>query len=533
VNRPAADDGALLGGPREEQTLTIVRNLSTRYLAIGTEMLIGLLVLPFNIAHLGPAAYGLWMLASGATMYFSVLDLGYQNALIKYVAKYRAHRNPRALNEILSTTFFIFTTLAAVAYGVAIVAAVYLDKVFQITPEQLQLGRTVFLIVSVQFAAGLAFGVFGGVINGFQRYDLNNLVSCVTSLVVAAVNVGVLLAGYGLVELVAATTATRLLFFLVYRANAYRVFPGLSIRPSLFRFDRLREITPFSMHMLAIDWAYKMNYSVDILVVGAFLSTTAVAVWSVAQRLSDAAQRVSNQLNDVLFPAVVDHDTAGQLQRLRRLFLVGTRFSFAIATAICGTLILSAEQLVLAWVGPDFADSALVLQILAVTVIVRVGSATANTVLKGTGKHRLVALALVGTAVVNLALSLVLVRTHGLMGVAIGTLLPVLVMCILVLFPAGCHRLGIPLSQAWRESVWPALWPATAMTAFSLVTSPFVPASLMLTAVQMGLTVLVYVVTFGAFAVSPDERRVFLSRARDLIWGRPQRRALPVPSEGA
>jgi O-antigen/teichoic acid export membrane protein len=528
------DDSTVLGAPREEETLTIARNLSTRYIAIGTEMVIGLLVLPFNVAHLGPSAYGLWMLASGVTMYFSVLDLGYQNALIKYVAQYRAERNARALNEILSSTFFVFALLAVVAYVAALITAAYLDRLFHITPEQLQLGRTVFLIVSMQFAAGLVFGVFGGVINGFQRYDLNNLVSAVCAVVTAIVNVAVLLAGYGLVELVAATTTARLLFYFVYRANAYRVFPGLSIRPSLFRLERLREITPFSMHMLVIDWAYKINYSVDVLVIGAFLNTTAVAIWSVAQRLADAAQRLSNQLNDVLFPAVVDNDTAGQQDRLQSILLVGTRFSLAIAVPICGALYLNAGQLIHAWVGADFARSAMVLKVLTLIVIVRVGAATANTVLKGTGKHRLVAINSVGTAVVNVVLSLALVQPMGLLGVAIGTIVPVSFAGIVVLFPAGCRRVDVPLARAWRVAIWPAMWPAIVMAAFSLLTQRFVPLSLPFIAAHMVATILVYVVVFSLFAVSADERRFFLSRAKDLIAKSARRRPpVPVASEGA
>jgi O-antigen/teichoic acid export membrane protein len=533
VSRGEGDAPGALGAPREEQTLTIARNLSTRYVAIGTEMAIGLLVLPFNLSHLGAASYGLWMLASGITMYFSVLDLGYQNALIKYVAKYRAQRDPRALNEILSSTFFLFASLAVIAYLVAIVGALYLDRVFQIDPEQLAVGRAVFLIVSVQFAAGLAFGVFGGVINGFQRYDVNNLVSAVASIAAAIVNVVVLLLGYGLLELVAATTATRVLFYFVYRANAYRVFPGLSIRPSLFRMDRLREITPFSMHMLVIDWAHKINYSVDVLVVGAFLNTTAVAVWSVAQRLADAAQRLSNQLNDVLFPAVVDSDTAGEQQRLQRILLVGTRLSLATAIAICGTLFLQADKLIEAWVGPDFETSPLILKILALTVIVRVGSATANTVLKGAGKHRLIAITSVSAAVINLALSLILVRTHGLLGVAIGTLVPIVGVGALVVFPAGCRRLAVPIGRALREAIWPAVWPVAVMAGFSVATAPFVGVTLVQVSLHMAATAAVYGLTFALLAVSSGERRFFMARAKQLL-GRPGRpAAMPLTSEVA
>ena len=76
-----------------DETLTVARNVSTRYLAIGIEAVLGLVVLPFNIAHLGTSAYGLWMLTASITAYFSVLDMGYSGALVKFVAQYRARRD--------------------------------------------------------------------------------------------------------------------------------------------------------------------------------------------------------------------------------------------------------------------------------------------------------------------------------------------------------------------------------------------------------------------------------------------------------
>src|SRR4029079_17870947 len=112
------------------ETLTVARNVSTRYIAIAVEMGVGLLVLPFNLAHIGKAAYGLWVLATSVTAYFSVLDLGYSGALVKFVAQYRAKRDVRALNEILSTLFFICVLAAAVMYGPAGILAMFVDRVF-------------------------------------------------------------------------------------------------------------------------------------------------------------------------------------------------------------------------------------------------------------------------------------------------------------------------------------------------------------------------------------------------------------------
>ena len=44
--------------------VTDPRNVSTRYVAILVEAVLGLVVLPFNVAHLGRSAYGLWMIAA-------------------------------------------------------------------------------------------------------------------------------------------------------------------------------------------------------------------------------------------------------------------------------------------------------------------------------------------------------------------------------------------------------------------------------------------------------------------------------------
>jgi O-antigen/teichoic acid export membrane protein len=523
------DEQLALGGERPEETLTIARNVSTRYLAIGVEAALGILILPYNVAHLGKAAYGLWMLTSSVTAYFSVLDLGYGGALVKFVAQYRARRDARALNEILSTAFYIFATFGVLTYAVAIVLAMCLGRLFHLAPDQVGVGRLVLLIVSVNVAAGTAFSVFGGVINGFQRYDLNNIVGTISTIVTAAVNVLVLALGYGLVELVAATTLVRVLTYAVYRANAYRVFPGLRIRASLVRRERLREMTLFSVYILVIDWANKVNYSVDALVIGVFMNTSAVAVWAVGQRVAELTQRMSNQLNEVLFPAVVDCDAASRADRLQAIFIQGTRLSLATVMAMAGPLALMARPLVRTWVGADFADSVIVLQLLAITVIVRVAGATANTLLKGAGQHRLVAVTNATTALSNLALSVAIITPLGLPGVAIGTLVPVCLASIFVVFPAGCRRVGLPLRQAWTQAVWPAVWPASVMALYVGATRSLAAGSLAAVAVELVMAAGIYLIAFLFFGISVRERRLYMSRAAELTarW-RPQ-----LAAEGA
>jgi O-antigen/teichoic acid export membrane protein len=507
----------LLGSRPDDGTVVVARNLSTRYLAIATEAALGVIILPFNVGHLGTSAYGLWVLAASLTGYFSVLDMGYSGALVKFVAQYRTRRDVTALNEILSTLFFVFVLAAIVMYGVAGVLALFVDRVFHLAPDQTDTARIVLLVVTLNVAASTAFSVFGGVINGFQRYDLNNVVGTASSIATAMVNVVVLLAGFGLVELVVAMTAVRVLTLWVYRANAYRVFPGLRISASLFRRARLREVTGFSIHMAVIDWANKLNYSVDALVIGAFLNTTAVAVWAIAQRLAELSQRVANQLNDILFPAVVENDTAARLDRLQRIFVEGTKLSLATVVPLSGAMMLLARPLITAWVGPDFGSSVMILQLLSVIVIIRVGNATGMTVLKGAGSHRAVSLANISTALCNVALSVVMVKPFGLLGVAFGTAIPVGIASMFFLFPLACRRVELSVTRAVVRGVWPAVWPGAVMALFIVSTRPLIPPSLVVVGAECVAAGIVYAATFLAFSLNAVERHFYIEKLAHVL----------------
>jgi O-antigen/teichoic acid export membrane protein len=509
-------------GSDDRQLATVARNVTTRYMAIAVDALIGLVLLPFNVHYLGQAAYGLWMLTASMTTYFSVLDLGFGGSIVKFVAYYRAKRDVRGLNEIASTLFVIFGVLGIVAYGIFLLVAFNIARVFNVTPDQAATGRSLMLIIGVYVSLGFPFSVFGGIINGFQRYDLNNAVGVCSSLIVAVLNVVMLMAGCSLVQLVMATTTIRVLTYFVYRLNAYQVFPALSLRPSLFLWSRVRELSSFSVYVAIIDWANKLNYQIDAIIIGAFISASAVAIWTVPQRLAEMLQRLTNQFNGVLFPVIVDSDAAQKGDRLRAIFVQGTRLSLATVMPLAGAMFLLAHPLIHAWVGPKFTESVLVAQILILVVAIRVGNATATQVLKGAGQHRLLAYSNLGTALANVALSLLWIRPFGLVGQAYGTLIPVAFTAVAVLWPAACRRVGVGAMEAFRTAVWPTIWPLAAMAAVIVPLRNALPVRLYAVAIAGAAGALVYLFAFLAFAVKREERRLYLAKVMELARSRRQ-----------
>jgi len=504
----------------DRQLMTVARNVTTRYLAIATDALIGLVLLPFNVHHFGPAAYGLWMLTASMTTYFSVLDLGFGGSVVRFVAHYRAKRDARSLNEIASTLFVIFSVLGLVAYAMFVLVALNIGRFFALTPDQVSTGRSLMLIIGVYVSLGFPFSIFGGVINGFQRYDLNNIVGVGSSVIIALINAGMLLAGCTLVQLVAVTTLAKIAALLVYRLNAYKVFPALSLNPKWFLWSRVRELTGFSVYVSIIDWANRLNYSIDAIIIGAYMGAAAVALWTVPQRLAELIQRLTNQFNGVIFPVIVDSDAGKRPDRLRTIFIQGTRFSLVAVIPLAAAMFLLARPLILAWVGPKFADSIIVTQVLICVVAIRVGNATATSVLKGAGQHRFLAFSNAGAALANVGLSLLMIRRFGLIGQAFGTLIPVAFFSIVVLWPAACRRVGIDSLEAFRVAVWPTVWPVAVMALVVIPLRDALPVSLFSVAATGAVGTAAYAITFLAFAVNRDERQVYLAKATELLRSR-------------
>jgi O-antigen/teichoic acid export membrane protein len=504
-------------GDDEGAFRAVARNVSTRYVAYAIDAALGVVMLPFNLAHLGKPLYGLWILTASLTTSFALLDLGYSGSSVRFIARYRALRDREGLNQILSTLFVVYSGIGASVLCAALIMSGSLDTVFKINPADVSTSRYVLLIISGYIAVRFSFSVYGGVIVGFQRYHVNNVISIMTSVAVAAVNVAALMAGAGLVGLVASTTAVRIVGLFLYRRAAHRVFPALSIRIDDFSRQRLREVSGFSVYMLLFDLGCKLNFSSDTLVLGAFLGTPAVALWAPAQRLTELLTKLSNQLNDALFPHVVESDTARRTDRLRSTFIQGTQLSLAMAIPLAGGVAIVAHPLIRAWVGPSFSQTATILQMLAALVVLRAGNSTSSTILKGAGEHKRLTAYVAVTGVGNLALSIALVKPYGMIGVAIGTVLPIVIMSMVATFPTACRRVGVPLSRAFREAVWPALWPAVVLVVCLKLTESLGPPRLIVIGAKLLIAGVLYELLFFGVAVGRDARQKYIRKVRELI----------------
>jgi O-antigen/teichoic acid export membrane protein len=174
-----------------------------------------------------------------------------------------------------------------------------------------------------------------------------------------------------------------------------------------------------------------------------------------------------------------------------------------------------ASPLISRWMGPEFAGSVLPLQVLAVTGIVLVGQGPLGNILLGTGRHRLVAFVALGEALVNLVLSVLLVGRYGILGVAIGTAVPVIVANLFILLPAACRQVQVPVRDFTRTVVAaPAACAVIAALAGVGLRSAFPPHSIPGIVLEGAVVGMSYLIAVWLFGFDTAVRARYLAYAR-------------------
>jgi hypothetical protein len=140
--------------------------------------------------------------------------------------------------------------------------------------------------------------------------------------------------------------------------------------------------------------------------------------------------------------------------------------------------------------------------------------------LLGRGRHRLVACTALGEALVNLALSLVLVRYYGLVGVAIGTAVPITLGNLGILLPAACRQAGLGVGAFLRAvAIAPTIGALPALTVCLFLRSILRADSLSAIALQSSIVALVYVAAVWMVGFEKQVREQYRSYARNVIAG--------------
>jgi O-antigen/teichoic acid export membrane protein len=465
---------------------------------------------PVILHGVGASSYGLWALIGSLAAYGALLDFGVGPAVTKYVAELHARNDRAGMKTMVATAFWLYAGLGVIAVVAAVAIAPLVPRVFNIPPGQDSMAEWLTIVSGLAVAVELPTSTTYAVLRGLQEFTRINIVSSVGMLALAGTIVAVLHAGGGLIGIAVANIVLTLVVQIPMVLLIRRSLPEVGFRLRDFDRSKVRTIFAFSSAVFAIDAAAKISTKTDEIVIGAFLPVRQVAPYSFARRLASIPQLFAAQFEAVILPVASALDHESEPDRLRPLALMGTRLTLVGFLPIgCGLTVLAGPFLS-AWVGPAYADDGYLVAILVGAWLIAMSVWPVSSVLQAMAKHRPLAKYAIGASVVNLGLSIALVKPLGVKGVALGTLVGTAFEVIVFVIPYAMRTIGLSLRDMLREVFVPAFAPAVPALAVLYGLREWLDPSRLVSVLAVGAVGgFVYAVVYLALCARPEEREAF------------------------
>ena len=407
---------------RKRFALNVVMN----WVSTAVGMVVPFFLMPFVVRHLGPVVYAVWILAVSTVSYLNLLDLGLRSAIIRYVSKGQTEGKVDEAQSAIGAALWFRLLIGAGVAGLSIVLAFAFPHLFKIPHDLQHAAQVTVLLCALGVAISLVAGVFGGVLSAISRFDILSSITIGQTLARAVGVILILRSGRGLISLAYWEFTVILLSGLTTCLSALRLYPTCRVRLRQPDITTLKKIWAYSFKTFIIIVAVQIVFYTDNLVVGAFLSLGAVTLYSIAGSLAMYSGQVALAMGSTFIPMASSLDAAGRSKDLQKLLLRGTQASLGLMLPIGLTLLLRGKTFIALWMGPklgpEFSQtSGVILQILLITQFFTIANATGGQIAYGVDKHKTVALWATIEAAANLGLSIVLVKTIGIYGVAWGT----------------------------------------------------------------------------------------------------------------
>jgi O-antigen/teichoic acid export membrane protein len=422
-------------------------NVIMNWFAMAVGMVVPFFLTPFVVRNLGVTAYGIWILAVSTVSYLNVLDMGLGSAVIRFVSKAVAQGNPEEARSAIGAALWFRFLLSLGVAVLSVFFALAFPHLFKIPVPLQHAGQITVLMCALGVAVTLVSGVFGSVLSAAHRYDVLSSISALQALARAGGVILILKSGHGLVPLAYWEFAVALLGGLAKYGAATTILPLSRVGISRPQPELLKAIFSYSFTTFVIIIGIQIISNTDNVVVGAFISAGMVAFYSIGGSLMAYSGQVATAVSTTFLPLASSLEAEGRSDDLQRLLLRGMQGTLGVALPISVALVIRGKTFIALWMGSQYSEiSGTVIQILAISQFFGIADGIPASIIMAIDKHKPLAKWVAFEAVLNLSLTIVLVKTIGIYGVAWGTTIAT-VFVHLVFWPRYLRQmLGIPIT---------------------------------------------------------------------------------------
>ena len=388
----------------------------TEFIAKIVSMVSGALLAIVLARMLQPESYGILFLSLsilGTLNLFSKLGISKSGA--RYISEFK-ETDVSQVPGIIGVSF-LYVTLTSVGVGVSLFAARYL-----VTSVLNEPGLVPFLTIGIFYIALTTYTTFvRRTLQGLEDIKPAAAVHALESGSRFVFAVGLVLLGFGALGalggyILSSFVATVAGCVYIYTRHV-RPTGGLS-----WPADGLpRRIAEYSLPLTATRSADVLDKRVDTILVGFFLTPTAVSFYTIGKQVAGFVQSPASALGFTVSPTYSSLQTQGETDKAANVLQESLTHILLLYLPAAAGLILVAEPMVRLVFGSEYIGATPVVQLLALYAVLHAVASLVSNGLDYLGRARERAIIKIVTSVLNVVLNVILIPRIGVVGAAAAT----------------------------------------------------------------------------------------------------------------
>src|SRR5208337_4857577 len=393
-----------------------------------------LISLPLAVRYLGAERYGVWATITSTVVWINLLDLGIANTLTNHISRAYALDDKTSAARYF-TNALLLTAGASAGAGTAfafVFPRINWIALFNVSANvhAREVSSTV-AAAAVLMLLGLPCNLGSKLLAGYQELHRNNFAVCAGAVAsVVGLGLGIVLRVSMPVLFIMSAGCLTFASFATLLAIVTWAKPWLLPRSSLVDACAIKELLNSGSSFFLIQVAGVIVFSSDNLVVSHYLGAAEVTPYSVTWRLVGLTVLLQSLIFPALWPAYAEAYARQDYGWIRRTFALTMKGTVALNLAGVLMLILLGRTVIRLWAGPAAVPTNFLLLAMGVWALISGFMSVESCLLAALNRTREQAVLSIVAAVVNIALSIALVRHIGSLGVIGGTILSYLLVLV-------------------------------------------------------------------------------------------------------
>jgi len=410
--------------PELTRRRTLLLGTASNYGAILVSIIIGLISVPIGLHYFGPVLYGIWFVIGSILAYLRISDFGISLSTLTFMAQ---ASDPAQHRVILRRSISLLLVVSLIFILLILIVSHLFPEwigIFGKIPSNLQKEvMTAALAICTLVLFQLPTTVFASAFSGLQQVHWSRAYGAFRSIASLAALIATILISGNLVTLAIFTGLGSLLVGVVSGIHLFLVHPNVRprVREKVIEAPSNRLLFSSGMRFLTLQIAVLIILNTDNLVISHYLGPGKVTPYAVTFKLFWMSLIMVNAVTAVLWPMYGQAFGRGDWDWIQQ-----TYNQFTLPLTVCGGLVwiggtLFSQEIINLWVGPAGYGGLLVAFALGGYVYVSSFGGSNHSLINGLNPTNIVVIFGLIEAVLNLVISLILVKPLGIGGVALGT----------------------------------------------------------------------------------------------------------------